>query len=646
MFTLSRFTKYRSRWLAIAGFMLILSGVMAYIASGHIVPEQPWHPVPAAYLRSTFYLNLGPQINWELIEQEYAAAISEDGYAFASVYEAFEPVESLFDTELIAPIQQAVRDQDSRTLFDAATRAVSVATRYYIELAEAKLDQPGAALNDVLTAQQFYRAFGQNFISSVDPEGFSQLGRAWLDMTNSVGNSGIGGVGGADAKPEQFLAAKSIIENYLMTNFENGAFSIDTPVGQRFAPLPISVTGAAIPLWTPPGMNLNDQDPLPLLRLNFEARGFEESDIPLVAYGDMLFDSPEIFGEPASTMGVACSTCHNRSDINQAFFIPGVSHQPGAADVDGAFFNPYFNDQRADSLDIPSLRGIRFTGPYGRDGRFASLREFTRNVIINEFAGAEPTEFMLDALVAYMLEFDFLPNSFLNPNGTLTERASDAARRGEAIFNTRYDGMMGGMSCASCHIPGSHFADGNQWDIGSVSNPTDPYAFENYFDTPTLLNVNYTAPYFHDGSLQTLEAVVSWKNERFGMELSEQQLADLVEYVRAVGAADTPFEIFDEENTPFRLAWAELTTFASTLGSQLIPQRDAYHAILLIDTVAPDFRADATGLQNYDDAWMVFEVADKLDAIKAAIEQEDWGLAQSLFDEYASLVENYTPLIR
>ena len=177
--------------------------------------------------------------------------------------------------------------------------------------------------------------------------------------------------------------------------------------------------------------------PLPLLALNFEERGFEETNLPLVAYGDMLFDSPAIFGEPARSMGIACSTCHNRSDINKDFFIPGVSHQPGAADVDGGFFNPIFNDQRGDSLDIPSLRGIRFTGPYGRDGRFGSLRNFTRNVIVNEFAGEEPTPFMLDALVTYMLEFDWQPNSLLNKDGTLNENAPAAALRGEVPSSTR-----------------------------------------------------------------------------------------------------------------------------------------------------------------------------------------------------------------
>jgi cytochrome c peroxidase len=632
------------RWLLVIGLLFI--GMASYRAYSDIVPAQPWHPIAAAYLRATFYLNLGPQIDWQLIEQEYTGSISEEGYAFPSVLAALEPVEEALGTSLIEPIEQAIAEQDPNALFNASTRAVSQTARYYIDQAEEGLARPGAALSDVMVAQQVYRAFGQDFISHADPEAFRSLGRAWLNMADSTGNAGVVGLGQTPPDPSQFAAAKEIIEPYLIRNFENGGFTTDTPVGQRFAPIPATITDATIPLWTPPGTNLNDQVPLPLLRLNFEARGFDEADIPLVAYGDMLFDSPEVFGDPARSIGVACATCHNRSDINRSFFIPGVSHQPGAADVDAVFFNPYFNDQRADSLDIPSLRGLRFTAPYGRDGRFASLREFLRNVHVQEFGGPEPTEFMLDALLAYVLEFDFLPNSNLNSDGTLTERASESARRGEVIFKAPYEGMMGGMSCAGCHVPGSHFTDGQQWDIGSVSDTSHPYAFENYFETPTLLNARYTHPYFHDGSLSTLEDVVNWKNIQFNLKLDEQELADLAEYVRTVGSADEPYEVFDDENTPFLLAWSELTTFSTTLGSMLIPRQDAFHAILLIDTVAPDFRADASGLQDYSNAPMVFEVADKLEEIKAAIEQGDWALAESLYEEYEALVEEYAPLLK
>ena len=196
--------------------------------------------------------------------------------------------------------------------------------------------------------------------------------------------------------------------------------------------------------WLPPGTNIGDQSPLPKEVLNFRKRGIDAETLPLVAYGSMLFGSPYIFGETASSLGLACTTCHNGSDTNRSFYIPGISHQRGAIDVRGSFFNALFNDHRHNSVDIPSLRGLRFTGPYGRDGRFASLRDFIRNVIVGEFGGPEPSPFMLDALVAYMLEFDFLPNSKLNAQGQLTAKASAAAtaRRGAVPQALRANGRQ------------------------------------------------------------------------------------------------------------------------------------------------------------------------------------------------------------
>jgi cytochrome c peroxidase len=56
--------------------------------------------------------------------------------------------------------------------------------------------------------------------------------------------------------------------------------------------------------------------------------------------------------------------------------------------VSNGFFNPPADDHVFNPVRIPTLRGIRYLAPYGRDGRIASLREFTRNVIVAEFGGA------------------------------------------------------------------------------------------------------------------------------------------------------------------------------------------------------------------------------------------------------------------
>jgi cytochrome c peroxidase len=589
-------------------------------AAAHIVPEEPWDPVAAAYRSALFLADLTP-VSWEQVEtawsEPHPGAVSAD-----------PALDRLGRTEAgqsaAKDIRAAIEAEDRQALYESMTRAMSSALRAALDRAATELENgdPHSAIKD---AQAIWRAFDQT-IAEADPEGWRRVGRAWLELVDSAGARGMLGAGQIAADHARFEAAAAEITGYIRENFEPETFTRRN----RMAPIPeavvISKGEVAITPWMPPGNFIGDQTPLPLLVLNFEEQGIDETDLPLVAYGDMLFDSPEIFGNPARSLGIACSTCHNRSDINRDFFIPGVSHQPGAADVDGGFFNPVFNDRRDDSLDIPTLRGLRFTGPYGRDGRFASLREFTRNVIVGEFGGDEPTPFMLDALVAYLLEFDFLPNAKVTGDGRLTERASEAALRGEAIFKRPFE-KMDGKSCASCHMPSANFLDRRAHDIGSGKGGYVG-ARAGAFDTPTLLGANFTAPYFHDGSLPTHAAVVDWFDERYGLALSEAEKADLTAYLEAVGDADQPYEVFEDRHTPFRLAFEELTTFASTLD-MLIPDRDAKHAKLMIDTVAADLAADASGMANLSAKAEVYELSRTLADVGAAIDAGDWATAKA-----------------
>jgi hypothetical protein len=143
-------------------------------------------------------------------------------------------------------------------------------------------------------------------------------------------------------------AARRVLSGYLVANYRVQAFAPRATLSAIPETVFLAKQAVKLPPTLPPGSDINDQDPLPRLVLNFEEQGIEETDLPLVAYGDMLFDSPEIFGGPAREIGLACSTCHNRSDINNRFFIPGASHRARGADVDDAFFNPLFNDPRDD----------------------------------------------------------------------------------------------------------------------------------------------------------------------------------------------------------------------------------------------------------------------------------------------------------
>ncbi|WP_299848884.1 cytochrome c peroxidase [uncultured Roseovarius sp.] len=585
--------------------------------------EAPWLPEAAAYRLTLFLGNLAP-VPWDAMQDAWQDPYR--GSQFSQGALARLTSKSNVDT---SDLESAIAAQDRAGTYAAATRLIAARINEELDRALAA-EAPATAQAAVAEAQELYRAFGDH-LKAADPGAARDIGRAWLELTSATGSAGVLGAGTQDADRDAMTAARAVISDYLTANYLPDSFAPRATL--TAIPETVHLSGADVALrpLLPPGSDIFDQDPLPRLVLKFEEQGIDEKDLPLIAYGDMLFDSAQIFGSPASDLGIACSTCHNRSDINNRLFIPGASHQPGAIDVDGAFFNPIFNDRRDDPIDTPSLRGLRFTGPYGRDGRFGSLHDFTRNVIVNEFGGAEPTPFMLDALVAYMQEFDFLPNSMLNAQGELTDKAPEAAFRGEEIFNRPF-AQMDGNSCASCHIPSANFLDRKAHDIGSAA-PAYDGARTGAFDTPTLLSIAYNAPYFHDGSLPTLASVVDWFDSTKGLGLTDAERADLTAYLETVGAGDDPFEAFDERNTPFRLAFDELTTFASTLDT-LLPARDSHHILILTDTVAADLSADASTMSNLAERPGIYRMAELLDQVGEAVRAEDWQAANTHWADF------------
>ncbi len=587
------------------------------------VKQAPWAPEAAAYRLTLFMGNLSPA-PWSQIEDSWENPVAGASHA--------APALSRLSLDLQAEVRAALESEDRQEIFEVATAAIHQGILSHLATAAEALGTAEAAL-EVGQAQALYRAF-EDGIKAADTQAYRSLGLAWLQMNSALGSKGVLGNGAQEVDVEGFSAGRATIEAYLNINYAPADFATRA----KLSPIPESaiVSGQAVDLPTtlPPGSNIADQSPLPRLVLQFEEAGIDEADMPLVAYGDMLFDSPEIFGGPARELGITCSTCHNRSDVNRAFFIPGLSHVAGGMDVNSAFFNPMFNNQMNDPLDTPSLRGIRFTAPYGRDGREASLRRFTRNVIVTEFAGDEPSPFQLDALIAYMRAFDFLPNPQIDRAGRLTDLASDAALRGEVLFNTPYEGLNG-RSCASCHTPDQNFRDGQAYEIGSEAAPF-PGGTATAFDTPTLRSVNFSAPYMHDGSLPTLADVVDWFNDSKSLGLDADQRADLTAYVRAVGDGEDPYQVFEGKESQFRLAFDELTTFATTLNT-LLPARDAANIALLVATVAPDLAADAGTMVNLEARPEVYRLADTLTAVGDAVAAGDWEMAETYWQDFQTL---------
>lgn len=134
-------------------------------------------------------------------------------------------------------------------------------------------------------------------------------------------------------------------------------------------------------------------------------------------------------------------------------------------------------------------------------------------------------------LVGYILSLPLRPNRWRQASGELTS----AQERGKAIFERTKDTFGNPIPltnrCNYCHS-GPMGTDQRSFDVGT-KRPTDDSGL---FDTPQLVNIALTAPYLHDGSARTLEAIWTVYNpgDKHGQtnDLTKDELNDLIEYLR------------------------------------------------------------------------------------------------------------------
>ena len=104
------------------------------------------------------------------------------------------------------------------------------------------------------------------------------------------------------------------------------------------------------------------------------------------------------------------------------------------------------------------------------------------------------------------------------------------------------------------------------------------------FKTPTLLNANFNAPYFHDGRFDSYSQVIDYFNGTFSLKLSAKDQSDLVAYLEVVGDGEQPFL----RASP-ALAFAEIDKFVSLLDTA-IPAKEASVVALTVDAVDREIR--------------------------------------------------------
>lgn len=124
---------------------------------------------------------------------------------------------------------------------------------------------------------------------------------------------------------------------------------------------------------------------------------------------------------------------------------------------------------------------------------------------------------------------------------------SDSAKRGRDLFFGQK------ANCTACHV-GPNLSDEKYHNLGvGMDAPTPDVgryvvtkvdADKGAFKTPTIRNVELTAPYMHDGSQKTLEEVVEWYDKGGHpnptldkdirkLDLTAEEKADLVAFMKA-----------------------------------------------------------------------------------------------------------------
>ena len=270
-------------------------------------------------------------------------------------------------------------------------------------------------------------------------------------------------------------------------------------------------------------------------------------------------------------VGITCALCHSTVDNS---FAPGIGKRldgwpnhdlnPGAIIALSSALTPaqkavynswgkgkYDARYNFDGLNgpsvIPPAYGLKGVTSVTYTGDGPDLAYWNRYVAVTQMHGhgswvesrATPPENVqnppdmvtakLAALQAYQLSIQSPPA----PAGSFD---ATAAARGRVVFD-------GAGQCASCHV-GSHFTDApgrlhSPTEVVSEPEPNNAPSFASrsatkmYRSTP-LRGLWQHAPYFHNGVATTLDATVELYNTRKALNLTAQQKADLVQYLKSL----------------------------------------------------------------------------------------------------------------
>lgn len=264
----------------------------------------------------------------------------------------------------------------------------------------------------------------------------------------------------------------------------------------------------------------------------------------------------------SSNGAVSCATCH-RPQFSWTDSAPTSSGVPGMplkrrspTVLNTAWAEALFWDGRASSLEEQALGPIQADQEMNTplEKAVATLKAIPGYVRL--FEAAYPGEGIKPETIGKAIaNFERTIVSGVAPFDQWVagddSAISESAKRGFDLFNTK-------ARCAKCHS-GWNFTDNSFHDLGFDTEDRGRgkmlpqiEAAQFAFKTSSLRNIAQRGPYFHDGSIRTLEEVIDyydngpWQKrpslaeEMRKLELTNQEKKDLVELLKTFTGADEP----------------------------------------------------------------------------------------------------------
>jgi mono/diheme cytochrome c family protein len=267
------------------------------------------------------------------------------------------------------------------------------------------------------------------------------------------------------------------------------------------------------------------------------------------------------------SVGVTCALCHSTVDNS---FAPGIGKRldgwpnrdldvgriialsPALTAAQKAIFNswgrgkydPRFNiDGLNKPVVIPPAYGLAGIHKITFTGDGDDIAYWNRYVAVTQMGGLGTfsdsrlpltiTNGTVDLVSDKLPDLQAYQLSLAAPAAPSGSFDVAAAARGKILFE-------GKAQCVACHT-GTLFTDANSTlhpPSDSMAEPESPsYASRSatkMYRTSPLKGVWQHAPYFHDGSAATLEAVGTTYNVKRGLGLTPEEVGDLAHYLRSL----------------------------------------------------------------------------------------------------------------